>query len=217
MSRAYREAKPFLGITALVFLIALWLFPAGAFLAVVPFGYILYFFRDPKRIPPRDPRTIVSAADGKVLSVVEIEESHFTHKSMKRIAVFLSVSDVHINRSPVAGEVDRIHYQPGQFLDARDPKVAIKNEAQSWFLKTERGNVVVRQIAGLIARRIVAWKKEKDTLQKGEQIGMIRFGSRTDVYLPAECNVVVTKGDTVRGGETIIGFWPPNEATPPDR
>jgi phosphatidylserine decarboxylase len=174
---------------------------------ILLFIYVLYFFRDPERIISSDPQDIVSPADGKIIAVDEIVEDYFTKQKMKRVAVFLSVFDVHVNRSPVEGKVLKSHHHAGEFLDARNPEIDVKNEAQNWLIETSHGMVVVRQIAGLIARRIVAWSQEGDVLTKGHRFGMIRFGSRTDVFLPLDCEIHVQVGQRVEGGSTVIAQW----------
>ncbi|MDR1191137.1 MAG: phosphatidylserine decarboxylase family protein [Verrucomicrobiales bacterium] len=208
---AFREARPFLlGLLIITVVGALlphpfcWLAPVAALL----FGYVLWFFRDPERMPPADGDAIVSAADGKVIFVDEVEEPAYSRQKMKRVAVFLSVFDVHVNRLPYGGVIKKITHQPGQFLDARVPDIDVRNEAMNWLVATARGDIVIRQIAGLIARRIVAWAREGDTLTVGGRFGMIRFGSRTDVYLPPECAVLVKPGARVKGGLTVIARWP---------
>ncbi|MDR2463128.1 MAG: phosphatidylserine decarboxylase family protein [Verrucomicrobiales bacterium] len=208
---AFREARPvLLGLLIVTVVGALlphpvcWLAPLAALL----FGYVLWFFRDPERTPPADGDVIVSAADGKVIFVDEVEEPSYTRQKMKRVAVFLSVFDVHVNRLPYAGTIKKITHQPGRFLDARVPDIDVRNEAMSWLVATRRGDIIIRQIAGLIARRIVAWAKEGDTLAMAERFGMIRFGSRTDVYLPMDCEVSVRPGERVKGGLTVIARWP---------
>lgn len=212
---ALKESVPFLVASALLTLILGWIFPWIAWIPALFFIYTLYFFRDPERIIPSDLESIVSPADGKIISIDEvIEENHITHQKMKRVAIFLNVFNVHVNRIPVAGTVLTSEHKPGQFLDARTPDIDVRNEAQNWLIETlpphkkEKEKIVVRQIAGLIARRIVAWKKEGDSLEKGERFGMIRFGSRTDVYLPLDCTLLVQPGDIVAGGSTIIATWP---------
>lgn len=207
---AFREARPFLIIALVVSVLFFLLQPWLAAVPVLAFVYILYFFRDPEREIPADSREIVAPADGVVISVGEFEENVFTRQRMKRVAIFLSVFDVHVNRAPVAGTVKQTVHKPGEFLDARHPEIDVRNESLDWWLETSRGNVVVRQIAGLIARRIVAWSKEGDSLAKGQRFGMIRFGSRTDVYLPVECEVLVEKGQRVAGGSSLIARWPEN-------
>jgi phosphatidylserine decarboxylase len=170
--------------------------------------FIVYFFRDPERIVPADEKIIVSAADGLVVDVLEMDEPDFGLGKMKRVAVFLSVFDVHVNRSPVLGTVKATKYKTGDFLDVRHPDSSIRNECKSWYLETAQGPVAVRQIAGLVARRIVAWSKEGDTVARGFRFGMIRFGSRTEVFLPLECTVLVKPGDRVAGAATPIARWP---------
>ncbi|MDX6765929.1 MAG: phosphatidylserine decarboxylase family protein [Candidatus Methylacidiphilales bacterium] len=205
---ALHEARPFLIVTGLITVLAAWISLPFALLPGLAFAYILYFFRDPERPIPPDPLDIVSPADGRVISVEILEETAFQHGPMRRIAVFLSVFDVHVNRMPVAGRIIKSHHHAGEFLDARNPEIDVRNEAQNWLIETDRGPVVVRQIAGLIARRIVAWAREGDSLDKGQRFGMIRFGSRTDVYLPVDCEVAVKAGDRVQGGSSVIARWP---------
>lgn len=201
---AFREAAPFLTLAACAAVLTAVVSTPLTILPLLVFGYILYFFRDPERTVPKDETLIVSPADGKVVAVDEVVEETFTSKKMKRVGVFLSVFDVHVNRAPSAGRVAGMRYQPGQFLDARNPEADIHNEAMIWLLDTADGPIVVRQIAGLIARRIVAWKGEGDELERGERIGMIRFGSRTDVYIPAEWEVLVKVGDRVQGATSAV-------------
>jgi len=177
-------------------------------LSLALFFFVLYFFRDPERAVPSDEKIIVAAADGLVVSVEEMDEPDFQLGRMRRIAVFLSVFDVHVNRSPVDGQVKKTIYKPGEFLDVRHPESSTRNECLSWSLETARGPVAVRQIAGLIARRIVAWSKEGDTIKRGARFGMIRFGSRTEVFLPLECSVLVKPGDRVAGASSPIARWP---------
>ena len=170
--------------------------------------FVAFFFRDPDREIPTDENIIVSAADGLVVSVDEYDEPDFHMGPMIRIAVFLSVLDVHVNRSPVVGEVKSTVYKAGEFLDVRHPESSTRNECRSWWIETKRGPVAVRQIAGLVARRIVAWAAEGDTLTRGQRFGMIRFGSRTEVFLPIGCVPLVKPGDRVAGAATPIARWP---------
>jgi phosphatidylserine decarboxylase len=170
--------------------------------------FIVYFFRDPEREIPADEKIIVSAADGLVVDVVEMDEPDFKLGKMKRVAVFLSVFDVHVNRSPVTGTVKETKYKTGDFLDVRHPDSSIRNECKSWLMETPQGPVAVRQIAGLVARRIVAWSKEGDNVARGFRFGMIRFGSRTEVFLPLDCTILVKPGDRVAGAATPIARWP---------
>ena len=206
---ALREARPFLiGAAALLgasLWLAWWIPAVFSFLLLIG---LLLFFRDPERTPPADPLALVSPADGKVICVDEAEDPCFGQGKFLRVGIFLSVLDVHVNRSPYVGTFEKTHYSAGEFLDARHLEVDLRNENQTWLLKTSRGTVLVRQIAGLIARRIVGWKKPGDSVQTGERFGMIRFGSRTDLYFPASCTPRVQPGQRVVGGETVIATWP---------
>ncbi|MFH1067057.1 MAG: phosphatidylserine decarboxylase family protein [bacterium] len=204
---AFQEAKPFLLVIGIAAAVSFCFFPPLALLLLLAFLFILYFFRDPERPIPQEPTAIVSPADGKIVVVDEATERFFSQKKMRRIGIFLSVFDVHVNRSPFEGTVATVERHDGQFLDARNQEAELRNEDQNWLIETPRGPVVVRQIAGLIARRIVAWKKKGDALAKGERMGMIRFGSRTDIYFPLECEVVVKPGDRVQGGSAILAHW----------
>lgn len=177
-------------------------------LAALLFAFVIYFFRDPQRAVPPDPAIIVSAADGLVVGVDEMEEPDFHLGPRIRIAVFLSVFNVHVNRSPVEGVVRSSIYKAGKFLDVRHPDSSARNECRSWWIDTAGGPVAVRQIAGLVARRIVAWVGEDTALERGQRFGMIRFGSRTEVFLPLECTVLVKPGDRVQGAATPIARWP---------
>jgi phosphatidylserine decarboxylase len=218
MPSASKEARRFLFPLHLanILIFCIWYFwPATwpgtvplFFLSVILTSFVTYFFRDPDRVVPADESLIVSAADGLVVGVEEMEEPDFQLGRMRRIAVFLSVFDVHVNRSPVAGQVKKTIYKPGEFLDVRHPESSIRNEYRAWRLETPRGTVAVRQIAGLIARRIVPWSGEGATLARGERFGMIRFGSRTEVFLPLSCTILVKPGDRVAGAGTPIARWP---------
>jgi len=206
---ALREARPFLIGVAAFLGISLWMgWTIGIALGALLIIGLLLFFRDPHRTPPANPLALVSPADGKVICVDEAEDPCFGLGKFRRVGIFLSVLDVHVNRSPDAGTIEKTHYSAGEFLDARHLEVDIRNENQTWLLRTTRGPVLVRQIAGLIARRIVGWKKAGDSVSKGERFGMIRFGSRTDLYFPASCTPQVQVGQRVVGGQTILALWP---------
>jgi phosphatidylserine decarboxylase len=180
----------------------LWLLPA---LAAVP---VAAFFRDPQREPPEDQSAVLAASDGTVLSVERLTESRLGGHELLRIAVFLSVLDVHVNRAPVAGTVTEFWVEDGGYAPAMRPE-AEHNVAAYTVLETERGRVVVAQRTGLIARRIVHRAPVGSLLARGERFGLIRFGSRTDVYLPASAEAAVAPGDKVRGGSTVIARWSP--------
>jgi phosphatidylserine decarboxylase len=169
----------------------------------------LAFFRDPERVVPPNENAIVAAADGKVTEISEIEENEFLKAKTRRVGIFLSVFDVHTNRAPIGGRIVYRQHRKGLFLDARHVDCSEKNEAMTWAFQNARATIVVRQLTGAIARRIVAWSKVGDELKKGDHFGMIRFGSRTEVYLPLAATVVVKVGDHVAGGSTIIAQLPP--------
>lgn len=190
----------------------------GAILVMFLVVFCLFFFRDPDRRVPPEPQLIVSAADGKVTDVEKLEEGPMDYGPCWRVSVFLSVFDVHVNRSPVEAEVLKAEHEPGKYLDARAPESATQNERFTWLLQTPDGQqVVVRQIAGLVARRIVPWAKVGQHLERGERFGMIRFGSRTDIFLPLTCEITVRPGDVVRGASTAVAMWPaPEEIAEPE-
>ena len=181
-----------------------WLSVAPSLVAFFLILFTLYFFRDPDRVAPADPLAVVAAADGVVADIREIDEPEVTKTPMKRVGVFLSVFNVHTNKAPIAGKVIFSKEHKGAYLDARDPDASGKNAARTWAFQNDRATVVVRQLTGLIARRIVGWSKVGDTVQKGERFGMIRFGSRTEVYLPLDAEITAKVGDRVEGGVTII-------------
>ena len=168
----------------------------------------LAFFRDPDRATPADPNLIVAAADGTVTDIVEVDENEILKKRSRRIGIFLSIFDVHTNRAPIDGRIIYRQHWPGLCLDARRPECSEKNESMTWAFENSRGTIVVRQLTGAVARRIVAWSQIGDELKKGDRFGMIRFGSRTEVYLPLAATVLVKMGDHVSGGLTIIARLP---------
>lgn len=179
---------------------SLWLLLPVALLVI----YTFWFFRDPVRISPDDPEAVLAAADGTVADIIELEEPEVLHARQKRVGIFLSVFDVHTNRAPVEGKIIYWKAHAGRCLDARHAECTTKNRAMTWAFQNQRGIFVVRQLTGMIARRIVAWSKVGDTLRKGDHFGMIRFGSRTEVYLPLDAEVLVKVGDRVTGGVSVI-------------
>jgi len=166
--------------------------------------YTFVFFRDPERDVPSDPEVVVAAADGVVVEVADLEETEVLRQKMRRVAIFLSVFDVHTNRAPIEGRIIYRERREGLCLDARNPDCSAKNEAMIWGFENPRATLVVRQITGAIARRIVGWAQVGDRLGKGERFGMIRFGSRTEIYLPMSATVLVKVGDRVAGGASPI-------------
>jgi phosphatidylserine decarboxylase len=193
---AYRFLLPLFAATALAFGLRLyWL----AILMLLLAAFVAFFFRNPRREIPSDPRVIVSPADGRVVKVERVG-------NVTRLSIFLSIFNVHVNRSPIAGRIEAIDYRRGKFKAAFNHSASVENERN--VIMVAQGNIklVFTQIAGLIARRIVCWKKVGDMVGKGELIGLIRFGSRVDVLFPAGTDVTVEKGDRVRGGSTPIGI-----------
>ena len=188
---------PLSGVTLLSLWLGWWEWAVLGGLLTVSVGL---FFRDPERLVPQSPGAIVSPADGKVMEVVAAEAQ--TH----RISIFLSVLDVHVNRAPYSGKVEKVVYTPGKFLAAYRREASLVNEANSITLQNNGREFLVKQIAGVIARRIVCRVQAGDVLKKGQRYGLIRFGSRVDLVLPHEAEIVVHVGDRVRGGETPLAF-----------
>jgi phosphatidylserine decarboxylase len=202
------EARWILAILAFLALVSLF-FSAWLFLIFVALiAYTLYFFRDPDRSVPTDPNAVVAAADGTVTDIVEVDEPNVLKAKTRRVGIFLSVFDVHTNRAPIDGRIIYRQHREGLCFDARRPECSEKNEAMTWAFENPRATIVVRQLTGAIARRIVAWADVGDDLAKGDRFGMIRFGSRTEVYLPLAADVLVKVGDHVAGGSTIIARLP---------
>jgi phosphatidylserine decarboxylase len=195
-----KEGFPFVLIPAIIALILAYLqlwWIAAAFVALAAF--MAFFFRDPFRQAPDEANIIVSAADGKVTRIDRHEDDSTT------VSVFLSPLDVHINRSPIAGIIERVQYVKGKKAPATGNDASFINERNSLTIKGEKITVVVTQIAGIVARRIVCWYGEGDELEIGERFGLIKFSSRTDVRMPSNVEVLAKIGDRVKGGETIIG------------
>jgi phosphatidylserine decarboxylase len=175
------------------------------------FLFTVAFFRDPDRTVPTDPNLIVAPADGTIRDIVELNENEVLKTKTRRVGIFLSIFDVHTNRAPIDGRIVYRQHHEGLCLDARHQDCPEKNEAMTWAFENPRGMIVVRQLTGAIARRIVAWSNVGDKLKKGERFGMIRFGSRTELYLPLEAEVLVKTGDHVSGGSTVIARLPSDE------
>jgi phosphatidylserine decarboxylase len=177
-------------------------------------SFILFFFRDPERKVPQGEDLILSPADGKVIDISEVEEENFLHSRVKVVRIFMSIFNVHVQRSPVKGKVEWIKYKPGKFMAAYTEKASEGNESNLIGIRksnkpnSNRQRIIVKQIAGSVARRICCWCKEGNNLVAGQRIGMVRFGSRADVYLPQEVEIKVKKGDRVVGGETLLGKFP---------
>jgi len=170
-------------------------------------GFVTYFFRDPARVLPEEPGAIVCPADGKVIVAEEIDDDRFLHTRVQKISIFMNVFNVHVNRIPLTGTVEGVLLSPGRFYAADKAKAVLHNEFCALTLTTpDSQRYTVVQIAGLIARRIVCRAEQGDRVLAGERFGMIRFGSRVDLYLPLSARLTVTVGEKVRAGETVLGF-----------
>ena len=214
--RFAREGLPFMWAAAALALAVIvaayrWPRPAVIALAVVSVAlavWVAYFFRDPERTGERGPRLVIAPADGKVVQVMEVDEPAFMHGRAIRIAIFMNVFSVHVNRYPVSGRVAYTHYNPGKFINAAEDKASLENEQSSVGIESGAHRVLVRQIAGLIARRIVTYSRPGDQADQGERFGLIRFGSRVDVYLPVGSVPKVTLGEHTSAGTTVIAELP---------
>jgi phosphatidylserine decarboxylase len=176
----------------------------AAALLVLPALFVFSFFRDPEREIPPEPGAVVSPADGRVVVVADEENAG---RPGKRISIFLAVWNVHVNRSPAAGTITKMEYRPGKFLAAMRERASMENEQNVFTLSTDAGEMVFKQIAGLIARRVVSWKKPGDRVFRGERIGLVRFGSRVDVWVPKDAEILVKLGQNVKGGTSVVARW----------
>jgi phosphatidylserine decarboxylase len=201
VSEGYKFGLPPIGLGVLCLIFG-WKWPAAVLIFLGLF--VFYFFRDPDRTIPADPGAVVSPADGHV---VEIVEEQLNSRPGRRISIFLSIWDVHIQRAPAGGRIESVAYRPGKFLAALRSRASTENEQNVIQMETPRGRLVFKQIAGAIARRVICWKHEGETVALGDRVGMIRFGSRVDVWLPEEARITVRPGDTVRGGSSILARW----------
>lgn len=202
------EGYPFICLVGFVTLICAILdYDFLALIGVALTIFVLYFFRDPERVTPSDEDVLVSPADGKVILVERVFDERHLRDHAYKVSIFMNVFNVHVNRVPYAGRVERIHYLPGLFYSADTEQGALKNEACAMTMTTRQGaRFTVVQVAGLLARRIVCWAEPGDSLLKGERFGLIRFGSRVDLYLPLATQLEVTVGQQVKAGETVLGY-----------
>ena len=208
MIRVAPEGWPFIAIAWIIVAVLAWfrIWPALALWLPIAV-WVIAFFRDPVRSGPRGDDLILAPADGKVVSVIPIDEPAFVRGQTTRVSIFMNVFDVHVNRYPVRGRVAYRHYMEGRFLNAAGEKASSDNEQSSLGLDTPRGRILIRQIAGLVARRIVTDHAEGTDVMQGDRMGIIRFGSRVDVFLPAPAAATVRPGDITRAGQTVIGQW----------
>jgi phosphatidylserine decarboxylase len=203
----HREGLRFIGIFALVSLVLFWLWAPLGWIGTLLTIWCVLFFRDPERVTPMRDGIVVAPADGKVsriINAVPPPELNLGDRPMARISIFMSVFDCHVNRSPLTGRIEKIVYKAGAFINADLDKASEQNERNSFVIATATTRIAVVQIAGLIARRIVCFVREGATIGAGERLGMIRFGSRVDVYLPDGVRPMVAEGQTAIAGETVI-------------
>lgn len=212
MPTVHREGWPFIAVTVALAVVFAFIFTPLFWILMILAGWMALFFRDPSRLVPTARGVVVSPADGRVEPVVRVAppaELGLGAEPRTRISVFMNIFDCHINRSPVTGRIRRIAYKAGKFVSADLDKASEANERNSFLIEAEGGDeVVVVQIAGLVARRIVCWTSEGSGVAAGERIGMIRFGSRLDVYLPEGATVAVAHGQRAIAGETVLAFLP---------
>lgn len=203
-----KEGYPFIGFAAFTTLtLALLGFPVATAILFAATTFILCFFRDPERISPTRKDALVSPADGKVILVEKVAANDFVAGEMQKISIFMNVFNVHVNRIPCNGQVEKILYKPGKFYSADSVKGGLENEYCATIITTPAGkSLAFVQVAGLIARRIVCQLEPGDAVIRGRRFGIIRFGSRVDLYLPLATDIQIKKGDRVKGGESILGF-----------
>jgi len=202
------EGIPFLGGAALLTVAAFFIWKPLALFFLAVTCFVAYFFRNPERTVPAEEKAVVAPADGRVIYLGPAREDHLQEEMLK-ISIFMSVFNVHVNRAPTSGRVLDTFYRRGKFLDVRDERATFENEQQGMVLENEGGSkIVVVQVAGLIARRIVCYARQGDTLTRGTRYGLIRFGSRLDVYLPKDAVVRIGMGEVTVAGETILGYLP---------
>lgn len=203
-----RPGYRFILMGIIILLLGLWAGKLFTLLGLLLTVFFVYFFRDPDRLLPTESGLIISPADGRIISVERVREEHFLKQPAQKLSIFMNLFDVHVNRAPVAGRVQGMVYQPGRYLAANRPEAPDQNEQLAIHLKKSDGaDVVMVQIAGLIARRIIPYIKEGEELDRGERVGVICFGSRVDLYFPDECRVQVRIGQKVKAGSSILGRW----------
>ncbi len=208
MARLAPEGYPFIAVFGLLTLaVALLTGPVGLLFAVVPFVltlFMIYFFRDPDRDVPTAEGCFLAPADGRVMQIIDTFESEYLGSEVKEVSIFMSPLNVHVNRAPCDGEVRRVKHNKGKYMAAYKEDSSLKNENIAMVMETEFGNILVRQVAGFLARRAVCRKREGDVLKGGERYGIIKFSSRLDTYLPKDVEIKVRLGEKVRAGETVI-------------
>jgi phosphatidylserine decarboxylase len=207
VKEGYFFGLPLLALSGVSFLLH-WYVAAAVFVFLAFF--VFSFFRDPDRVIPAEPGAVVSPADGRVVVVTDEENAG---RPGQRVSIFLAIWNVHVNRAPASGTIAKMDYQPGKFLAAMRERASFENEQNVFTLSTESGEMVFKQIAGLIARRVVSWKQQGEQVARGERIGLVRFGSRVDVWLPKGAEILVKVGENVNGGASVIARWPAKRST----
>lgn len=211
------EGYKFIAIFFVASIVLGWIADPLFWIGMLLTAWCAWFFRDPPRVTPVNDEFIIAPADGRVSHIAKVvppAELGLGDSPVQRVSIFMNVFNCHINRAPVQGRVEKIIYKKGEFLNAELDKASADNERNSMLIETEKGTIAVVQIAGLVARRILCWANEGDTLSTGERFGLIRFGSRLDVYMPDDAAVTVALGQTAIGGETIIGRYDGNPVSP---
>ena len=212
LARGAHKELSVVGISLILALVASLIWPGPATflpagLLTASFALLLYFFRDPERSSPAGEGVFLAPADGRVVEVKQVREPRFLQGEGLKIGIFMSLLDVHVNRVPVEGQVALVEHVPGQFLQAFRPEASEFNEHNFVGLETRYGSVLVKQIAGIMARRVVCWVRPGQKVQAGDRLGVVKFGSRVDVFLPPGAASVVRVGDRARGGVTVIARW----------
>lgn len=205
-----KEGYPFIAFAALLTLVlAILGFAPVSFAALLVTAFVMNFFRDPERIADDDQAALIAPADGKVIIIDQVFDDRFLKAEALKVSIFMNIFNVHVNRVPYPGRVDEVIYKAGAFHSADTQRSSLENESCGVVMTAEGGRrLAVVQIAGLIARRIVCWAGPGDVLARGERFGLIRFGSRVDLYLPLDTKLVIAKGQKVRAGETVLGYLP---------
>ncbi|HEX2217082.1 MAG TPA: phosphatidylserine decarboxylase [Xanthobacteraceae bacterium] len=213
----HRQGYPFIAAFVLASLVLFWLWQPLGWLGLILSGWCAYFFRDPPRVTPAREGLVLAPADGSVSRVAHVvppPEIGLGERPLPRVSIFMSVFDCHVNRSPIAGTIARVVYRAGKFVNADLDKASEDNERNAFMIESATMKIGVVQIAGLVARRIVSFKREGDSVAAGERIGMIRFGSRLDVYLPEDATTLVAEGQVAIAGETVLADLQSTAAPP---
>jgi len=206
-----KDAIPYLVVCVALAMAVYLLMPLASAIPLTLLVLIVFFFRDPERKPPRLPNALISPADGKIIEINEVFEERFLNDVSQKVSIFMSLLDVHVVRSPTYGKVEYLNYERGRFLPAFHKLASTENERNFVGICNSHAKVLITQVAGVIARRIVCYLKEGDTLVQSQRVGLIKFGSRVDIYVPTSVEITVRKGQMVKGGETIIGRFKTEE------